>query len=80
MTTRITAAEREEARWTWLTVAECAERLGKSPTHVRNLIKSGALKAADLSAGTKQQRADYAVRPEWLAEFVESRIVSADAA
>jgi hypothetical protein len=77
MSTRITAAEREEARWTWLTVAECAERLGKSPTHVRNLIKSGALKAADLSTGA---RPDYAVRPEWLAEFVESRIVSADAA
>lgn len=70
-TGRITAADRMEARWTWLTVAECAERLGKSPSHVRKLIASGELTAANFA--DKDRRADWNIRPEWLEAFIERR-------
>jgi excisionase family DNA binding protein len=70
MSTRITAAERDEAKWTWLTVAEVAQRLGKSPSHVRNLIRRGEITYANLGTG---KRPDYAIRPEWVTAFVESR-------
>jgi excisionase family DNA binding protein len=70
MSTRITAADKNEARCTWLTVAEVAARLGKSPSHVRNLIRRGEITYANLGTG---KRPDYAIRPEWVAAFVESR-------
>ena len=68
---RISAADREEARWNWLTVAECAERIGKSPSHVRNLIRRKEIRYANLGAGDK--RPDYAIKEEWLDAFIESR-------
>ena len=71
-TGRVTAADAAEARWNWLTVAEVAERLGKSPGHVRGLIADGALTATDMRR-TGAKRPDWQIRPEWLDAFIERR-------
>lgn len=60
------AAEREVARYTWLTIADVAERSGVSTWQVRQWIAKGQLRARNLGSGKRKW---YKVHPDWLAEF-----------
>jgi excisionase family DNA binding protein len=64
------AAEREVARYTWLTIADVAERTGVSTWQVRQWIAKGQLRARNLGSGKRKW---YKVHPDWLAEFERER-------
>ena len=54
-----------------LTVQEVAEHLAIGADEVRRLIKSGELKAFNVSKGLKKSR--WRIDPAWLEEFKERR-------
>lgn len=56
----------------YLSVREVAKRLGKEPASIRKLITARELKAVNLGS-SKQVR--MRIRPEWVAEFEQSRLV-----
>lgn len=55
-----------------LNVNEVAEYLGVSAEEVRRLIKSGDLKAFNVSKGLKKSR--WRIDPEWLEQFKARRL------
>lgn len=75
---RITAADRAEARFNWLSTTQVAARLDCSTGHVRNLMKSGELTYANLA--DKGKRPEYKIMEKWLDAFLARRTENADAA
>lgn len=66
---RTKAPEQHRAEYNWLKPSEVAERIGvDSPAQVRELIRSGHLKALDVSRG---KVARYRISPEAVEEFNE---------
>lgn len=58
-----------------LSLKEAGERLGVSHDTVNRLVRQGALRVADVSAGA--QRARLRISEDELARFIESRTYSA---
>lgn len=72
-------AEREQARYTLLSIADVAERTGVGSDQVAGWIHDGELTAMDVSKKGAKRRT-YMVRPEWLEDFERRRTTRADAA
>jgi excisionase family DNA binding protein len=69
---RVSEAERQFARYKWMTTRQVAERLGISQEHVRALIGEKALRAMDVSRPNAKAH-EYRVREEWCDEFEAAR-------
>lgn len=68
----MTRAEKSEALYTWLRPRHVAERLDLPLTTIYAHIRAGTLRATDFRKPCAA-RADYRIRPEWVAEFEEAR-------
>lgn len=71
MARTLSAAERDELRYTWLTPAMAAPRIGGvRAAKVVELIKAQKLRALDINPDGK--RPEYRIRPEWVDEYLEA--------
>lgn len=71
-------AERQRARYRWLTPRQVGEALGVSTEHARQLIAGSALRAIDVRR-PGSNHAEYRVAQEWVDAFIAERTVGAQA-
>jgi len=57
---------------TGMTINQAATRLGTSPTHIRRLVRTGDLRAVDVSRKNAKRRT-LRILPEAFDQFIESR-------